>query len=127
MKAFLSLVFALMAGSFVSAAEKVEAVGTWKCEYKIGDQARSSAFTIKRDDEQLTGMMTWPDQKDEQLKEVKLAGNTLTFAATRKLMGMEIPLTYKLTIDGDKLTGKGTSDRGGQKTEFDIAGTREKK
>lgn len=126
MKAILSLALLLMIGGMTSAAEKVEAVGTWKCDYKIGDMARTSELTIKKDGEQLAGTMSWPDQKDEKLKDVKLAGRTLTCSATRKLMGMEIPLTYQLTIDGDKLKGKGTSERAGQKTEFEITGTRVK-
>lgn len=132
MKAILSLVLVLIIGGLTgaglaSAADKADPVGTWKCEYKIGDQARTSELTIKKDGDKLAGTMTWPDQKDEKLKDVKLDGSTLTFAATRKLMGMEIALTYKFTLDGDKLKGKGTSDRDGQKTEFDITGTREKK
>ena len=54
-------------------------------------------------------------------------GLTLTFSAVRKLMGNEIPIDYKLTIDGDTLKGKGASEFGGQKQEFDIVGKREKK
>ncbi|WP_254513913.1 hypothetical protein [Anatilimnocola floriformis] len=123
MKAILSLALLLIAG-LASAADPV---GTWKCEYKIGDQARTSELTIKKDGDALAGTMSWPDQKDEKIKDLKLDGSTLTGAATRKVMGMEIAITYKLTIDGDKLKGKGTSDRAGQKTEFDITGAREKK
>jgi hypothetical protein len=58
---------------------------------------------------------------------VKLKEGTLTFSAVRKLMGNEIPVDYKLTIDGDTLKGKGASEFGGQKQEFDIVGKREKK
>jgi hypothetical protein len=42
-------------------------------------------------------------------------------------MGNEIPVEYKLTIDGDKLKGKGAVEFGGEKQEFDINGKREKK
>ena len=42
-------------------------------------------------------------------------------------MGKTIPIDYTLTIGGDKLKGKGASEFGGQKQEFDINGTREKK
>ncbi len=42
-------------------------------------------------------------------------------------MGNEIPVDYTLTIDGDKLTGKGAADFGGEKQEFDFNGKREKK
>ena len=42
-------------------------------------------------------------------------------------MGNEIPVDYTLTIDGDKLKGKGAADFGGEKQEFDFNGKREKK
>ena len=42
-------------------------------------------------------------------------------------MDNKIPIEYKLTIDGDKLKGKGAAEFGGQKQEFDIEGKREKK
>ena len=41
-------------------------------------------------------------------------------------MGKTIPIDYTLTIDGDKFHGKGASEFGGQKQEFDIDGKREK-
>lgn len=127
MKAILSVALVLVFGGLISAADKVDPVGTWKCEYTIGDMKRTSELTITKDGDKLAGTMNWPDQKDVKVKDLKLTDGTLTFAAVRKLMGMEIPLEYKLTIDGDKLKGKGTSDRNGQKTEFEISGTREKK
>jgi len=109
------------------AAGKVDPVGTWKCEYEIADQKRTSELTIKMDGDKLVGTMNWPDQKDEKLKDVKMKGKDLTFSAVRKFMDNEIPIDYTLTIDGDKLKGKGSSDFGGQKQEFDISGKREKK
>jgi hypothetical protein len=42
-------------------------------------------------------------------------------------MDNEITVEYKLTIDGDKLKGKGAAEFMGQKQEFDISGKREKK
>ena len=51
----------------------------------------------------------------------------LTFSAVRKFMDNKIPVEYKLTIDGDKLKGKGAAEFGGKKQEFDIEGKREKK
>ena len=122
--AALVLAFCGLAGA---QGEKADPVGTWKCEYKIGDQQRTSTLTINKDGDKLAGTMSWADQKDEPLKEVKLKEGTLTFSAVRKLMGNEITVEYKLTIDGDKLKGKGAADFGGQKQEFDIEGKREKK
>jgi len=127
MKAILSVALVLGVCGLAGAADKADPVGTWKCQYKIGDQQRTSELTIKKDGDKLAGTMNWPDQKDEKLKDVKLKDGTLTFSAVRKLMGNEIAIDYKLTIDGDKLKGKGAADFGGQKQEFDIEGKREKK
>jgi hypothetical protein len=121
-----ALVFGIC-GLAVAQDAKADPVGTWKCEYQIGDMKRMSTLTIKKDGDKLEGTMSWPDQKDEKLKDVKLTNGTLTFSAVRKFMDNEIPIDYKLTIDADKLKGKGAAEFGGQKQEFDIEGKREQK
>ena len=127
MKTILSAALVLGFCGLAGAADKVEPVGTWKCEYKIGDQKRTSTLTIKKDGDKLAGTMSWPDQKETKLKDVKLKEGDLTFSAVRVLMENKIPVEYKLTITGDKLKGKGAAEFGGQKQEFDIEGKREKK
>ena len=127
MKAILSIALVLGVCGLAGAADKVDPVGTWKCEYKIGDQMRTVELTIKKDGDKLVGMMNWPDQKDEKLKDVKLKDAVLTFSAVRKFMDLEFALDFTLTIDGDKFKGKSTAEFGGQKQEFDIEGKREKK
>jgi hypothetical protein len=127
MKTILSMALVFGICGVAGAADKVDPFGTWKCEYAIGDMKRTAELTIKKDGDKLAGTMNWPDQKDVKLKDVKIKDGTLTFSAVRKFMGSEIPLDYKLTIDGDKLKGKGSSNFGGQKQEFDITGKREKK
>ena len=114
-------------GLAVAQGEKADPVGTWKCEYKIGDQQRTSELTIKKDGDKLAGTMSWPDQKETKLKDVKLKDGDLTFSAERVLMDNKIPVEYKLTITGDKLKGKGAAEFGGKKQEFDIEGKRQKK
>ena len=129
MKAILTAALVLGLGGFSVAADdkKADPVGTWKCEYKIGDMKRTAELTIKKDGDKLTGAMSWPDQKDEKLKDVKLKDGSLTFSAVRKFMDMDFPLDLTLTIDGDKFKGKAASEFGGNKQEFDIEGKREKK
>lgn len=127
MKAILAMALVLGVCGLAGAADKVEPVGTWAIEYEIGGMKRTSTFTIKKDGEKLAGTMTWADQKDEPLKDVKLKEETLTFTAVRKLMGNEITIEYKFKIDGDKLKGKGAAEFGGDKQEWDITGKREKK
>lgn len=127
MRATLSTALVVGLCSFASAADKVDPVGTWKCEYDIGGNKRTSTLMIKKDGDKFAGTMTWPDQKDEKLKDVTLKDGTLTFSAVRKFMGNEIAIDYKLTVDGDKLKGKGSAEFNGMKQEFDIDGKREKK
>jgi hypothetical protein len=128
MKAILSAALVLALCGFAGAeGGKADPVGTWKCEYEIGGQTRTSTLTIKKDGDKLAGTMSWPNQKEEKLKDLKLKDGTLTFSAVRKLMDNEITVEYKLTLDGDKLKGKGAAEFGGGKQEFDITGKREKK
>ena len=107
--------------------EKADPVGTWKCEYEIGGQKRISTLAINKDGDKLAGTMSWPDQKETKLKDVKLKEGDLTFSAVRVLMDNNIPVEYKLTITGDKFKGKAAAEFGGNKQEFDIEGKREKK
>lgn len=128
MKTILSAVLVLgFCGLAVAEDKKAGPVGTWKCEYAIGDMKRTAEITITKDGDKLTGTMTWPDQKEEKLKDAKFKDGKLTFSAVRKFMGSEFPLDFTLAIDGDKFKGKAASEFGGQKQEFDIEGTREKK
>ena len=127
MKAILSMALVLGVCGLAGAADKVEPVGTWKCEYEIGGQKGTATLTIKRDGDKLAGTMTWPDQKETKLKDVKLKDGNLTFSAVREFMDNKIPIDYTLTIDKDKFKGKGAAEFGGQKQEFDIEGKREKK
>ena len=128
MKTILSAALVLgFCGLADAQGEKADPVGTWKCEYKIGDIQRTSTLSIKKDGDKLAGTMSWPDQKETKLKDVKLKGGDLTFSAVRVFMDNKIPVEYKLTITGDKLKGKGAAEFGGQKQEFDIEGKREKK
>ena len=127
MKAILSMALVLGVCGLAGAANKVEPVGTWKCEFEVGGMKQTSMLTIKKDGDKLAGTMSWPDQKDEKLKDVKFKDGELTFSAVRKFMGNEIAIDYKLKVDGDKLKGKGAAEFGGNKQEFDIEGKREKK
>jgi hypothetical protein len=129
MKALLAAALAVGLCGFTAAEDKGKAdpVGTWKCEYEIGGQKRTSTLTVKKDGDKLAGTMTWPDQKDAKLKDVKLKDEELTFSAERELMDMKLTVEYKLKIDGDKFKGKAAVEVGGEKREIDIEGKREKK
>ncbi len=87
MKAILSAALVLgLCGLAGAQGEKANPVGTWKCEYEIGGQKRTSTLTVQKDGDKLAGTMTWPDQKETKLKDVKLKGGDLTFSAERVVM-----------------------------------------
>ena len=130
MKAMFSIALVLGFCGLALAADdkKVDPVGTWKCEYEVGGQQRTSTLKIKKEKEELTGTMSWPDQDEAKLKDLKLKDGELTFSAVRKLPGSnnEITVGYKLKVEGDQLNGKGSSEFNGQKREWDLKATRQK-
>jgi hypothetical protein len=127
MKAMHSMALVLGVCSLAGAADKADPIGTWKCEYEIGGMKLTCTFTIKKDGDKVAGSISWPDQKDAKLKEVKLKDDTLTFSVVRKFMDNEFPLDFTLKIDGDKFKGISAAEFMGNKHEYDIEGKREKK
>ena len=128
MKAILSAALVIgLCGLAGAQGDKADPVGTWKCEYEIGGMKLTSTLTIKKDGDKLAGTMSWPDQKETKLKDVKLKAGDLTFSAVRVFMENKIPIDFKLTITGDNFKGKAASEFGGKKQEFDMEGKREKK
>jgi hypothetical protein len=128
MKMILSMTLLLALCTQARAAdEKTNPIGTWNCKYMIGDQARTATLNITKDADKLAGTMTWPNQREAKVKDVTLKDKELTFSAVREIGDNKYNVEYKLTIEGDTLKGKGAVENAGQKTEFDIEGTREKK
>jgi hypothetical protein len=127
MKAILSAALVLGLGGLSAAQDKkADPVGTWKCEYEIGGQKRESTLKVAKDGDKLAGTMTWPDQKEAKLKDVKLKDGELTFSAEREVMDQKLTVEYKLKVDGDAIKGKASVDAGGEKREFDVEGKRTK-
>ena len=128
MKAILSAALVLgLCGLAGARDDKADPVGTWKCEYEIGGQQRMATLTLKKDGDKLAGTMSWPDQKETKLKDVKRKDGQVTFTAERVFMENKLTITYQLKFDGDKFKGKASAEVGGEKVEFDIEGKREKK
>lgn len=127
MKAFLSAALVIGFCGIAAAADKADPVGTWACTYEIGGMKRTSTLTIKKDGDKLVGTMSWPDQKEAKLKDVKLKDDELTFSAVREFMDNKIDIDYKFKVTKDTIKGKAGADFGGNRNEFDIEGKREKK
>jgi hypothetical protein len=128
MKTILSAALVLgLCGLATAREQKADPVGTWKCEYAIGDMKRTSTLVIKKDGDKLAGLMTYQDKQEAKLKDLKFKDGELTFSAERKVNDMTFTVEYKLKVEGDKVKGKGAVDAGGEKREFDFEGKRENK
>ena len=126
LKAILSMALVLGVCTLACAADRVDPVGTWKCEYKIGDQQRTLELTIKKEGDKLGGSMTFQDKQEAKLKDPKFKDGELTFSVDRELMDNKFTVEYKLKVDGDKIKGKAMADVGGDKIEIDVEAKREK-
>jgi hypothetical protein len=114
--------FVLGLCSLVSGADKVDPVGTWKCEYAVDGKKRTETLTFKKDGDKLTGTIMI-GSADEKLFDVKLKDGILTFSTYGG--GGAIEYKYKLTINGDKLNGKLTAEFASLKNEYHLDGKRE--
>jgi hypothetical protein len=121
-----ALVFGL-GGPATAKDDKADPSGTWKLEYNIVDMKREATLSIKKDGDKLAGMMVYQDKQEAKLKDPAFKDGVLTFSTVRKLKDMELTIEYKLTVDGDKIKGKGAVEVGTEKRDFDIEGKREKK
>ena len=127
MKSILSMALLFGVCGLAGAADKIDPVGTWNCEYEISGTKLTATLKIKKDGDKLAGTMTWPNQAETNVKDLKLKDDTLTFSAVRKVMDNDIPVEYKLMMKGDEFKGKVAADLGGGKQEIDFNGKREKK
>src|SRR4029434_6226545 len=101
LKAILSVALVLVVCGLAVAANQADPVGTWKCEYNIRDQKRTSPLSIKRDADKITGTMSWPDQKEPPLQDLKLKEGELTFSADRVVGRNSFHVAYICMINGD--------------------------
>jgi hypothetical protein len=128
MRAILASALVLgLCGLAAAKDEKADPVGTWKLEYDIGGMKREATLTVKKDGDKLAGTIVYQDKQESKLKDPAFKDGVLSFGAERELKDMKLTIEYKLTVDGDKLKGKGAVDVGGEKREFDLEGKREKK
>jgi hypothetical protein len=103
----------------VIAAEGVE--GTW--EFKSQTQARTQNATMtisKSADGKLSGM--WSTQRGEStLSDITFENGKVKFVQTSDFGGQQMKTTYEGTVEGTKMTGKGTGQ--GRMGEFTFEGT----
>ena len=91
---------------------KSPALGQWAMQYKIGDRDATGTLSIsQKSDGALEG--TWTSQRGEsEISNVAFQDGTLRFDRTIRFNDREFKLAFEGTVQGDKVTGAFTSDRG---------------
>jgi enterochelin esterase-like enzyme len=95
----------------ISVAQAADLTGDWKSEFDTQIGPQKYTFTLKQDGDKVTGKAVAEvagQKRDVELRDVKLAGATLTFFETFKFQENEIRIDYTGKIAGDeiKLTRK---------------------
>jgi hypothetical protein len=99
MKTILSAALVLgFCGLAGAEGKKADPVGTWKCDYEIGGQKLEATLKVKKDGDKFAGTMSWPNQKETKLKDVKLKDGELSFSAVREIMDMKLTVEYKVNF-----------------------------
>ncbi len=121
--------FLLLAGIAVHAADgkAVDPTGTWTFSTPTRDGGtRESTLKIKKEGDKLVGMMIGNQGRETKLDNVKLTGEELSFDVTREFQGNSFTAKYKGKVSADAITGKVTTERGGQTNERDWVAKRKK-
>jgi hypothetical protein len=93
-------------------AAAVDGKWTWNQRGQGGNET-AVVLELKADGEKLTGTLTRGERKDE-IKEGTIKGADLAFVVIRERDGQQFKTPYKGKLDGDKITGTYTTNRGGE-------------
>jgi hypothetical protein len=106
---------ALLIAPTLAAAQSdkpVDVSGEWERTVETPGGNFTSTMKLEKQGDTLSGVTVRRDGTETALKDVKLAGRTLTFSQDVTFNGMDLHLAYTGTVDGDTI--KGTFEGGGQ-------------
>jgi hypothetical protein len=100
--------------------------GRWVGKVKSPRGERDANATFKKDGEKYTGTISglMPGQ-EVPLKDIKVDGDKVTAVAAVEMPQASLTINYKFTVQGDALTGQGSTEFNGNAINFDIALKRE--
>jgi hypothetical protein len=102
------------------------ATGTWKWEFKRGDQAVELTLKLKQDGDKLTGTFIGPDGKETAIEDGKVKDGELSFKVTRERDGNKFIIKYTGKVSGDAIKGKTERERDGETQSRDWEAKRAK-
>ena len=119
-RAFIFLSAILLVGSIeVSGLAQDKLQGRWEGKAQTPQGEQAATVTFKKEADGYTGTIT-SMRGVLPLKEIKVAGENITAQSQIDAGGTVIVISYKFTLQGDKLAGKGELDFGGQAISFDF-------
>jgi len=104
MKQFLPVVLALVSAARLHAADLT---GTWKASFDTQVGKQTYTYDLKADGDKVTGKATGDingqNRRTVEIKDGKLAGDTLSFVEVFDFQGNEISISYKGKLAGDEI------------------------
>lgn len=87
-------------------AQSADVAGKWRTEFDTQVGKQKYVFTLAKSGAALTGTAVAEfsgESRNVTLKDVKLAGDTLTFSETFEFQGNAVPITYTGVLAGDQI------------------------
>jgi hypothetical protein len=107
LKLILIVSFLLLA--FLRTSLAADVSGTWKGEMSQGGNV---AFTLNANGESLTGTWVGTSGKERPIKDGKLKGDAISFAAEDEWEGQPVTLLVKGTVSGNEMRLRIDADNG---------------
>src|SRR5262245_20259284 len=108
--------------SLVANAQSTNPVGQWNLQSDAQGQITKFTLTITKEGDSLKGKVASEQNGAQDLKDLKVENGTVTYTRNLEIGGQAVTMTFKGTIEGDKLTGAYTV----QGLELPVTGTRAK-
>jgi hypothetical protein len=119
-RGFIFLAGILLVGLMeVSGLAQDKLQGRWEGKAQTPQGEMPAAVTFKKEGDVYSGTIT-SMRGVLPLKEIKIAGDNITAQSQLDAGGAVIVISYKFTVQGEKLAGKGELDFGGQTMSFDF-------
>jgi enterochelin esterase-like enzyme len=95
--------------AFSRSAWAEDVAGTWKAEFETQRGVQTYTFVLKAEGQEVTGRASVEldgEEREVELKEGKIDGDTVSFVETLKIQDREIQITFtgKVSADGIKFT-----------------------
>ncbi|MBI2926077.1 MAG: hypothetical protein HYY24_10270 [Verrucomicrobia bacterium] len=100
-------------------AAVASAAGTWQWTLSFQGQDIEVTLKLQQDGEKLTGVSSVGGGNEANIEDGWLRGGEISYTVTRERDGQKLTAKYKGKLEGDKITGKLTSNFSGEERTLD--------